>query len=101
SQPVSTARQYHQQIEAMKRAYADRARFLGDSDQVYVPVEALLSDRYLTMLAAGVSSEATYGYESTLHVDNIAAVAAPSAAEGSDTTHYSIVDARGNIVSAT
>lgn len=83
----------HYQIEAMRRAYQDRARYLGDPDFVDVPVEKLLSKEYALNRAETI----------------VAARATPSAAlsvleafeEGSDTTHFSIVDRQGNRVSAT
>jgi len=73
--------------EAGKLAYADRARYLGDPDFVKVPVKGLLAPRYLDERAALVSEKAM-------------ALAPPGDAE-TGTSHFSIVDARGDIVSMT
>ena len=44
----------HYLAEVMRRAYADRAEFLGDSDFVHVPVKGLLNPRYLARLRATI-----------------------------------------------
>ena len=81
----------HLLIEIMRRAYADRARYLGDIDYVQVPLQRLLSRAYayqrarrIDMHQAGASTELTR-----------------SGGEGSDTTHFSILDQAGNRVAAT
>ena len=80
--------------EAARRAYADRNFFLGDPDFVDIPLDVLLSDAYLqarmqdfSFERATPSSEVAHG-----HVEIL---------ESAETTHYSIVDAEGNAVSAT
>ena len=81
-------------IEAERRVYADRAKFLGDPDFVKVPVQELLAANYLKERwnnfdfnkatdSKTVSGGAVPGYEST------------------ETTHFSIVDKEGNAVSVT
>jgi len=84
----------HYISEAMRRAYHDRAKYLGDSDFVQVPIERLLSSDYARQLAKTISSErATPSAElSTVGKD---------AADGNHTTHYSILDSEGNRVAAT
>ena len=79
-------------IEAQRRAYADRAQFLGDADFVPVPVSALTSKDYAArlrqeMLAAKPDAPVRAGE--------------PAPAESGTTTHYSVVDADGNAVSNT
>lgn len=88
-----SAQAVHYQIEAMRHAYVDRNSYLGDPDFVKNPVEHLLDKGYAEQLRAaidpkkaGVSQEIKPGV-------------APH--EGSNTTHYSIVDKAGNAVSVT
>ncbi|WP_420322666.1 gamma-glutamyltransferase [Flagellimonas sp.] len=80
--------------EAARRAYADRNYFLGDPDFVDIPLDVLLSDSYLkermkdfSFKKPTPSSEVSHG---TIEV-----------VESDETTHYSIVDANGNSISAT
>ena len=84
----------HLLAEAMRRAYRDRALYLGDPDFVEVPFDMLLADNY----AAGMRT--------TIRMDR----ALPSAhlaadpdrlRESNNTSHFSLIDAEGNIVSAT
>ncbi len=90
-----SAESRHLMIEAMKRAYRDRARYAGDPAFVAVPVERLTSKEYAAELAAGIRLDratpaAEFGQ-------------APSGdgGESGSTTHFTIVDAAGNIVSNT
>lgn len=83
----------HLIIEAMRRAYRDRAEYLGDPDFTEVPLGLLLDDSYAAGLRAGIHpARAT---PSAL----LPGEAAP--AGGTDTTHFSIADRDGNLVSAT
>jgi len=88
-----SAQSVHYQIEAMRHAYVDRNSYLGDPDFIKNPLERLLSKDYAAKLRAviapdkaGVSKDIKPGV-------------APH--EGSNTTHYSIVDKWGNAVSVT
>jgi gamma-glutamyltranspeptidase/glutathione hydrolase len=83
----------HLMIEAMKRGYADRARYLGDPDFVSAPVATLMSKSYAAKQRAGIDPE-----RATPWTD---ALSATPPREGSNTTHYSIVDSAGNAVSNT
>jgi gamma-glutamyltranspeptidase/glutathione hydrolase len=81
----------HLMIETMKRAYADRAAYLGDPDSVKVPVAGLTSKRYAATLRADIDpTKATP-----------AASGNPAPHEGDNTTHFSVVDRDGNAVSNT
>ncbi|MCK1736380.1 gamma-glutamyltransferase [Bradyrhizobium sp. 138] len=84
----------HLLIEAMKRAYADRARHLGDPAFVNAPIEKLTAKDYAAKLRASISAD-----RATPSKD--LASAGPSPREGSNTTHFSVVDGRGNAVSNT
>jgi gamma-glutamyltranspeptidase/glutathione hydrolase len=83
----------HLLIEAMKRAYADRAVYLGDPDFVKVPVRELMSKDYAASLRKSIGERAKPSSE--IRHGN------PLKAEGDNTTHYSVVDRFGNAVSNT
>ena len=82
----------HLMAEAMKLAYADRSKYLGDPDFVKVPMAGLTSKAYAEKLRAQISLERA----------RPSADIGPGAPYESDqTTHYSVVDAQGNAVSNT
>lgn len=87
-----SARTLHVVVEAMRRAYADRARWLGDPAFSKVPVEGLVSRAYAETLRASIDLERVVPVEPGVP---------PGAPEGKDTTHFSVVDAAGNAVSCT
>jgi gamma-glutamyltranspeptidase/glutathione hydrolase len=78
----------------MKRAYADRAEYLGDPDFVKIPVEQLVSKSYAKNLASKIGEHATESKE-------ISARSNRTPNESKETTHYSVVDSCGNAVSVT
>lgn len=82
----------HLLTEVMRRAYADRSRWLGDPDHVAVPVEGLVGKEYAAKLRAGIDRT-----KKSAVVPGVP----PGAKESDDTTHFSIVDAAGNAVSCT
>lgn len=81
----------HLLSEVMRRAYADRARYLGDSDYVRVPLSRLLSRVYARQSASDIDPD---------QATPSTAVGEPRV-EGRDTTHFSILDHEGNRVAAT
>lgn len=83
----------HVIIEAMRRAYADRARYLGDPDFVNAPTKILLAKDYAARQRASIDPDRATPSADALKI-------APQR-EGSNTTHYSVVDSRGNAVSNT
>ena len=83
----------HLLIESMKRAYADRARFLGDPAFVNAPTDILLSKAYAAKQRASIDPMKATPWT--------AALDALPPREGSNTTHYSVLDAAGNAVSNT
>jgi gamma-glutamyltranspeptidase/glutathione hydrolase len=83
----------HVMIEAMKRAYADRARYLGDPAFVNAPIATLIAKDYAAKQRAGIDRS-----KATPWTDALSAV---PPREGSNTTHFSAVDSRGNAVSNT
>ncbi len=89
-----SSRSLHLIAEAMKRAFADRAEFLGDADFVRVPVAGLISKRYALTRLATIDPYLASGAEKVGHGD-------PAPYEAEATTHYSIVDKEGNAVANT
>jgi gamma-glutamyltranspeptidase/glutathione hydrolase len=88
--PFGSAELLHVQTEAMRRAYTDRNRFLGDPDFVRMPLDRLLSKEYAATLRRQIDPRrATPSLEM------------PAIVEGTETTHYSIVDDAGNAVALT
>jgi len=90
----NSAAYLHKLIESMRRAYADRSKYLGDPDFVDVPVEALTDKDYaarlrndIDLLKAASSADILPG--------------AKLAAEPVNTTHFSVMDRDGNAVTLT
>ena len=83
----------HLMIEAERRAYADRAEHLGDSDFYNVPIEMLTSKDYARERFADFDPN-----KASVSADIFAGVAAR---EGLETTHVSVIDAMGNAVAYT
>jgi gamma-glutamyltranspeptidase / glutathione hydrolase len=83
----------HVMIESMRRAYSDRARYLGDPDFTRIPT-FLTSKDYARGLARSIDLHKATPSE-TLAKD------IPLAKEGEDTTHFSIIDAKGMAVANT
>ena len=88
---VRPAQRVHWTVEALRRAYHDRARYLGDSDFVDVPMERLVSKSYAADRAKTISAE-----NASLSADFPVAQA-----QGVNTTHFSVIDRAGNRVAAT
>ena len=84
----------HLQVEAMRRAFADRAEFLGDPDFVKVPVAGLTSRGYADRQAATIDPLRATPSTAIGHGD-------PVPYESEETTHFTVVDGDGNVVSNT
>ncbi|MBN8980915.1 MAG: gamma-glutamyltransferase [Rhizobiales bacterium] len=82
----------HLEIESMKRAYADRARYLGDPAFVNAPISDLIAKDYAAKQRATISMDKATPW-------NDRALSPPR--EGSNTTHFSVADQFGNAVSNT
>lgn len=80
----------HLIVEALRRAYRDRARYLGDPDFVSMPLERLLDKGY----AAAERRTISFGRATP-------SAPAPAGREAVDTSHFSVLDADGNRVAAT
>ncbi|MCU7833846.1 MAG: gamma-glutamyltransferase [gamma proteobacterium symbiont of Taylorina sp.] len=93
--------QSHLMIEAMRRAYRDRAEYLGDSDFVKVPVTRLTHPWYAEGLAAGIHLEKALPSDNLHEIIPAVGKSVSTRTEGQDTTHFSILDTQGNMVSST
>jgi gamma-glutamyltranspeptidase/glutathione hydrolase len=86
--------QVHNVAEVMKRAFADRAEFMGDPDFEDVPVTGLTSKEYAAERRTTISQERTVSASELGAGD-------PWGYESEETTHFSVIDADGNAVSNT
>ena len=91
---ASSSERYHLMAEAMRRAFADRAEYMGDSDFVKVPVAGLIDKHYADTLRR------------TINIDRASTSAEvragrPAGYESEETTHFTVVDAEGNAVTNT
>ena len=85
---------YHLMAEAMRRAFADRAEYMGDSDFVKVPVAGMIDKAYAARLRSTINTD---------RASSSAEVRAgrPAGYESDETTHFTVVDAEGNAVANT
>lgn len=97
SQGLLTAPALHFQIEAMRRAYLDRARSLGDSDFLNIPVARLTSKRHARLVSASIDPrQASSSIELGRDI-----VSTPVRQEPDETTHFSVLDRHGMAVAST
>ncbi len=91
---ANSSDRYHLMAESMRRAFADRAEYMGDTDFVKVPIPGLIDKAYAAKLRATINTE---------RASTSAEVRAgrPAGYESEDTTHFTVVDAQGNAVSNT
>ena len=92
-EPKDRTQRIHLLTETMRRAYRDRARWLGDPDFTPIPMRALTDPAYGAALARGI--------DPTKATPSALLGPAPMIKEGFSTTHFSILDAEGNRVAAT
>lgn len=90
----SSSERYHLVTEAMRRAFADRAEYMGDADFVKVPIAGMISKQYAASLRSTIDMD---------HASTSAEVRAgkPTAYESEETTHFTVVDADGNAAANT
>jgi len=89
-----SAASLHLMIEAMKRAYADRAHYLGDPAFVNAPIATLIAKDYAARQRASIDPDRATPAAEVFSPR-------PPPREGSNTTHFSVVDGSGNAVSNT
>jgi len=89
-----SSEKYHLMIEAMRRAYADRAEYMGDPDFVSVPVEAMINKSYAARQRSTINPERASSSAEIRggHADEF---------RTGETTHFSIIDQDGNVVANT
>ena len=90
----NSAAYLHLLIESMKLAYADRSEYLGDPDRTEIPVKALTSESYLDGRRALIQDDVATPSE-VIKPGNV------DDHESTETTHFSIVDQFGNVVTNT
>jgi len=83
----------HLNVEAMRRAYRDRGQYLGDPDYVKMPIAELTSPLYAAGLRAAINPEKA--------MPSALLPGALEITQGTHTTHFSIIDAEGNLASVT
>jgi gamma-glutamyltranspeptidase / glutathione hydrolase len=84
----------HLLTEVMRRAFADRAAYMGDTDFVSVPIKGLIDKSYAARLRRTINMERA---SKSLEISG----GEPAGYEPSDTTHFTIVDRAGNAVANT
>tara|TARA_R110000868_G_scaffold190862_1_gene434813 strand:- start:114763 stop:116727 length:1965 start_codon:yes stop_codon:yes gene_type:complete len=89
-----SAKTMHVMAEAMRLAYADRSKYLGDPDFVQVPTRQLMSDLYANRLSKGISLGSATPSE-------LIEPGKFMPSESPQTTHFTIVDKWGNVVTNT
>jgi gamma-glutamyltranspeptidase/glutathione hydrolase len=89
-----SSERYHLMTEAMRRAFADRAEFMGDTDFVKVPVAGLIDKSYAAKLRDTISRD-----RASTSVEIKAGE--PTGRESEETTHFTVIDAQGNAVANT
>ena len=90
---LQPAQRVHFEVEAMRRAFRDRTLYLGDPDSVRIPVRMLTSDDYAAGLRASILPD------KATPSDMLPGTLPPR--ESVNTTHFSIMDADGNLAAVT
>lgn len=85
---------HHLTVEAMRRAFADRAEYMGDADFVKVPVAGLIDKAYADNLRKSIRMDRASSSEEVR-------AGRPTGYESDETTHFTVVDAQGNAVANT
>lgn len=85
---------YHLMVEAMRRAYADRAEYMGDPDFVSVPTAQMIDKAYAARRRAGINPDRA---STSAEVRG----GGPAENQTGQTTHFSVVDPAGNAVANT
>ena len=91
---AASSERYHLMTEAMRRAFADRAEYMGDSDFVKVPVAGLIDKSYAAKLRRTINMERASSSEAVR-------AGRPTGYESEETTHFTVVDPEGNAVANT
>jgi gamma-glutamyltranspeptidase/glutathione hydrolase len=89
-----SSQEVHTLVEVMRRAYADRAKFLGDADFVVVPLKGLMTRAYAEQRRKDIDA---------VRATDSKAVASgePARYQSPQTTHFTIIDPEGTVVAST
>ena len=90
----NSAAKYHLLAESMRRSFADRAEFMADPDFADVPVARLVDKAYAKQRGSTIDPEKATSSREVAH-------GAIASKEGMDTTHFTVIDAAGNVVTNT
>ncbi|HMJ09116.1 MAG TPA: gamma-glutamyltransferase [Pyrinomonadaceae bacterium] len=90
----NSAEKYHVLAESMRRAFADRAEFMGDADFVNVPVSELIDKKYAAARRSTIDLKKASSSSDIGHGD-------VQIGESMDTTNFTVVDPAGNVVTNT
>jgi gamma-glutamyltranspeptidase / glutathione hydrolase len=90
----ASSERYHLMTEAMRRAFADRAEYMGDTDFVKVPIAGLVDKKYAERLRDTINPARASASEQVK-------AGKPVGYESEETTHFTVVDAEGNAVANT
>ena len=90
----ASSERYHLMAEAMRRAFADRAEYMGDTDFVKVPIAGLIDKKYASQLRSTIDPHRASTSEQVK-------AGKPAGYESDETTHFTVVDADGNAVANT
>jgi gamma-glutamyltranspeptidase/glutathione hydrolase len=85
---------YHLMTEAMRRAFADRAEYMGDTDFVKVPIAGIIDKKYAAQQRHTIDEQRASTSEQVK-------AGKPAGYESEETTHFTVVDAEGNAVANT
>src|SRR6185295_11276230 len=88
---ANSSDRYHLMAESMRRAFADRAEYMGDADFVKVPVAGLIDKGYAANLRKSINNNRASSSEEVR-------AGRPAGYESEETTHFTVVDAQGNAV---
>ncbi len=94
SMNYNSSEKYHVLTEAMRRSFADRAEFIGDPDFADVPTAKLIDKNYARQRSKTIDSDKASKSSKIGHGE-------PTGKESMDTTHFTVVDAEGNVVTNT
>jgi gamma-glutamyltranspeptidase/glutathione hydrolase len=90
----ASSERYHLLTESMRRAFADRAEYMGDTDFVKVPIAGLVDKKYAAQLRNTINPDRASTSEQVR-------AGRPVGYESEETTHFTVVDAEGNAVANT
>ncbi|MBK8467343.1 MAG: gamma-glutamyltransferase [Chloracidobacterium sp.] len=90
----NSAAKYHVLTEAMRRAFADRSEFMGDPDFSSIPIDLLIDKKYADKRRSSIDLKRASNSKEIGHGEI-------SGSEPTDTTHFTVVDSAGNVVTNT